>query len=78
MSGSAVYLYGNVGPDYGSATISVNDQVVESSINLTVSHLSPSIVDLMVVPLAYAVRVVVVPHRAGPVGLDRSLDDQPG
>jgi hypothetical protein len=78
MSGSAVYLYGNVGPDYGSATISVNDQVVESSINLTVSHLSPSIVDLMVVPLAYAVRVAVVPDRAGPVGLDRSLDDQPG
>jgi hypothetical protein len=35
--GSAVYLYGNVGPDYGSATVSLNDKVAESSINLTVS-----------------------------------------
>lgn len=32
-----MYLYGNVGPDYGAATVSVSDQVAESALNLTVS-----------------------------------------
>ncbi|WWC98039.1 hypothetical protein V866_004928 [Kwoniella sp. B9012] len=34
-SGSAVYVYGTVGPDYGSASISLNGQVVAPSLNLT-------------------------------------------
>jgi len=43
-----VYLYGNVGPDYGSATLSINDQVVESAINLTVRRIldAQSIADI--------------------------------
>ncbi|WWD06813.1 hypothetical protein V865_004908 [Kwoniella europaea PYCC6329] len=34
-SGSSVYVYGKVGPDYGSASISLNGQVVAPSLNLT-------------------------------------------
>ncbi|WWC63966.1 uncharacterized protein I303_106572 [Kwoniella dejecticola CBS 10117] len=34
-SGSAVYIYGTVGPDYGSASVSLNGQMVASSLNLT-------------------------------------------
>ncbi|KAK8844013.1 hypothetical protein IAR55_006806 [Kwoniella newhampshirensis] len=34
-SGSAIYLYGTIGPDYGLASVSVNGQVVAPSLNLT-------------------------------------------
>ncbi|OCF79151.1 hypothetical protein I204_01098 [Kwoniella mangroviensis CBS 8886] len=34
-SGSAVYVYGTVGPDYGSASLSLNGQIVAPSLNLT-------------------------------------------
>ncbi|WWC73031.1 uncharacterized protein I206_106996 [Kwoniella pini CBS 10737] len=34
-SGSAVYIYGTVGPDYGLASISLNGQIVVASLNLT-------------------------------------------
>ena len=37
MSGSAVYIYGVVGPDHGSASVSLDGQTVAPHVNLTVS-----------------------------------------
>nr|XP_031861551.1 uncharacterized protein CI109_003155 [Kwoniella shandongensis]KAA5528623.1 hypothetical protein CI109_003155 [Kwoniella shandongensis] len=34
-SGSAIYLYGTVGPDFGQASISMNGQTIVSPLNLT-------------------------------------------
>ncbi|WWC91159.1 uncharacterized protein L201_006100 [Kwoniella dendrophila CBS 6074] len=34
-SGTAVYIYGTVGPDYGFASVSLNGQLVAPSLNLT-------------------------------------------
>lgn len=36
MTGSAIYLYGPVGPDFGSASVLLNGQVVAPAVNLTV------------------------------------------
>jgi hypothetical protein len=33
-----MYLYGNTGVDYGSASVTLNGAVVASSLNLTVSY----------------------------------------
>jgi hypothetical protein len=35
LSGSAVYLYGSVGPDHGSASIALNGDIVVPLMNLT-------------------------------------------
>lgn len=35
MKGSAIYVYGTVGPDHGSASITLNGNLVASGMNLT-------------------------------------------
>lgn len=38
-SGSAIYLYGNIGPQYSTAAITINGAAVESTLNFSVSLL---------------------------------------
>lgn len=38
ITGSAIYLYGTVGPDYGAASITLDNEIVEPSMNCSVSQ----------------------------------------
>ena len=50
MLGSALYLYGTTGPQYGQASVALNGQVVAPHVNLTVSvvHRSEGLIPVTV------------------------------